>query len=84
MPLRLRRRDAAAPQDYETRLAQAIRGGGDRAPVAAMRLLEHLDPPTLQAAAARLAEQQTLNVEVFDRLADAWETYRHIRHLSWD
>jgi hypothetical protein len=31
-----------------------------------------------------MAEHCTLTVDAFDRLADAWESYRHVKHLGWD
>jgi hypothetical protein len=84
VPLRARKRGLAATQTYEARLALGVRDAGSGAPLAAMRLLEYLDPPTLQAALVRLDELGALSVEAFDFLADAWETYRHLRHQSWD
>jgi hypothetical protein len=49
-----------------------------------MTLLEHLDPATLQAALALLARHGTITSDAFDCVADAWETYRHLKDLSWD
>jgi hypothetical protein len=49
-----------------------------------MTLLEHCDPRTLEAAVALLGDHDTVSQDAFDRLADAWETYRHVQHQSWD
>jgi len=73
-----------APQCYEARLARAIREGGTNASTAAMTLLEYRDPPSLKAAVALVASQGAVTTDAFDCIADAWETYRHLRQLSWD
>ncbi len=77
---------AAIPcsERYEARLARCVLAGGPDAVAAAMALLEHGDPPTLDAAVALLTTAGGITEDAFDRLADAWETYRHVRHLSWD
>lgn len=73
-----------APQCYEARLARAIREGGANASTAAMTLLEYGDPSSLEAAVALVAAQGAVTTDAFDCVADAWETYRHLRQLSWD
>jgi hypothetical protein len=47
-------------------------------------LMESCEPETFEGAVALLAGQGTVTVDAFDRVADAWETYRHLRHVSWD
>jgi hypothetical protein len=47
-----------------------------------MTLLEHADPPTLTAAL--IADVGAVTQHAFNCVADAWETYRHVKHLSWD
>ncbi len=69
---------------YDARLARTILGGGANAPAAAMMLLEYCEPSTLDAAVALIAGHGTVAQDAFDCVADAWETYRHVRHLSWD
>jgi len=49
-----------------------------------MVLLESCEPETIEGAVALLADQGTVTVDAFDRVADAWETYRLLRHVSWD
>lgn len=71
-------------QCYEARLTRAIREGGSDASAAAMTLLEYRDPSSLEAAVALVAAQGAVTTDAFDCVADAWETYRHLRQLSWD
>ncbi len=84
MPVRASGVEASNPERYEVRLARSVLAGGPGATVAARALLEHSDPPTLDAAVALLMAAGPLTEDAFDRLADAWETYRHVKHLSWD
>lgn len=49
-----------------------------------MALLERRQPETLDAALGLLAGHGRLTTDAFDRVADAWTTFRHIKHLSWD
>lgn len=84
MPLRASRTSATGQESYEARLARTITQGGPGATAAAMTLLEHCDPPTLQDAIALLGNHLTVSQDAFDHLADAWETYRHIKHQYWD
>ncbi len=49
-----------------------------------MNLLEYSAPETLDEAVAMVASYGTVTTDVFDRVADAWETYRHFKDLSWD
>ncbi len=69
---------------YDARLARGILEGGPDAPTAAMALLEYRDPPTLAAAVALLADYGTATEAASSCVADAWETYRHVKHQSWD
>jgi hypothetical protein len=73
-----------APASYEARLAQLVLLGTPDGSLAAMTLLERCEPQTIGAAIALVAGQGRLTVDAFDRLADAWETYRHLKHLGWD
>lgn len=69
---------------YEARLARRVLDGGSNASAAAMTLLEYREPQTLSAAIALVAAQGAVTEDAFDRLEDAWETYRHLQHLCWD
>lgn len=84
MPLRAARTTTVVSESYDARLARAILAGGSNAPAAAMALLESQEPATLSAAVALVADHGTMTQGAFDCVADAWETYRHVRHLSWD
>lgn len=75
---------AALSAPHDVRTAVVVLEGGTEAQTAAMTLLECCDPPTLAAALALLAERGSLTVAAFDCVADAWETYRHVKHHSWD
>jgi hypothetical protein len=61
-----------------------ILDGAPDASQAAMKLLDYSDPETLDGAVALVAAHGTLTTEAFDCVADAWETYRHFKDLSWD
>ncbi len=82
--LRAARAMTAVSEHYDARLARAILEGGSSASAAAMMLLEYRDPSTLDAAVALVADQGTVTEDAFDCVADAWETYRHLKHLCWD
>ncbi|MFZ2050490.1 MAG: hypothetical protein WB698_01545 [Solirubrobacteraceae bacterium] len=69
---------------YDARLARSILEGGPDAPAAAMTLLEYDDPLTLTAAVALIANYGMVTKDAFSCLANAWETYRHVRYQSWD
>jgi hypothetical protein len=84
MPMRAARAVTAAAESYDARLARVILEGGSRASAAAMTLLELREPATLDAAVAFVARQCRVTRDVFDCVADAWETYRHVKHLTWD
>ncbi len=74
----------AVSERYDARLARSILEGGSNASTAAMTLLEYRDPATLDAAVALVADQGTVTEDAFSCIADAWETYRHLKHLCWD
>ena len=84
MPLRAHRAEIVASESYDARLARSVLRAGVDAEAAAMALLEHSEPPTLDAAVALIARHGAIGEAAFDCLADAWETYRHLRHFSWD
>lgn len=84
MPVRAVPTGGAVSERYEARLARAVLNGAANAPAAAMELLEHSEPATRDAAVALIADHGTMTVGAFDCLVDAWETYRHVRYLSWD
>lgn len=84
MPMRAARARAATSQIYAARLARCILEGEPSAAAAAMTLLEYLDPPALGVAVALIADQGEVTPDVFDCVADAWEIYRHFKHLAWD
>jgi hypothetical protein len=75
---------SGAAELYDARLARAILQGGGRAPAAAATLLDYCEPSTLDAAIRLISRHGTVSQDAFDCVADAWETYRHMRHLSWD
>lgn len=74
----------ALSERHDVRPVGVVLEGGAEAQTAAMTLLECWDPPTLAAALALVAERGDLTVAAFDCVADAWETYRHVKHHSWD
>lgn len=82
--MKARRDTLAGVASYERRLANGILDGGDDASQAAMKLLEYSSPETLGEAVVLVATHGTVTTDVFDRVADAWETYRHFKDLSWD
>ncbi|MFI4978089.1 MAG: hypothetical protein ACHQC8_05375 [Solirubrobacterales bacterium] len=84
--LRAARARVVVSERYETRLARAILEGGSNASTAAMTLLEYRDPATLDASLALVADQGAVTEDAFNcvAVADAWETYRHLKHLAWD
>ncbi|HVA20213.1 MAG TPA: hypothetical protein VMU55_08560 [Solirubrobacteraceae bacterium] len=84
MSLRAAEAPAAVSECYDARLARSILAGGSSAPRAAMTLLEYRDPATLDAAIALVAGEGRVTGDAFDCVADAWETYRHLKHLCWD
>ena len=84
MPLRAAATNAGVCESYDARLARSVLEGGLNAPTAAMTLLEYRDPATLDAAVALLADFGTVTEDAFNRIADAWETYRLVKHQSWD
>ncbi len=84
MPLRAAVAPPIVSERYDARLARLILAGGSSAPQAAMNLLENRDPATLDAAVGLVADEGSLTEGAFDCVADAWETYRHLRHLCWD
>jgi hypothetical protein len=84
MPLRAAAVRVTASERYDARLARCVLAGGPDAPTAAMALLEYGDPPTLTAAVALLADYGTVTEDAFSCVANAWETYRHVKYQSWD
>ncbi len=75
---------ARRSKSYDARLAERVLLGGKNAEQAAMALLERCQPETLSAAVGLLEGHGRLTTHAFDRLADAWGTFRHVKHLSWD
>lgn len=84
IPLRAAEAPAVVSERYDARLARDVLAGGSSAPRAAMTLLEYRDPGTLDTAIALFAEEGAVTGDAFDCVADAWETYRHLKHLCWD
>jgi hypothetical protein len=84
MPLRAAEAPAIVSERYDARLARIILADGSSASQAAMTLLEYRDPATLDAAVGIVSEEGTVTEDAFDCVADAWETYRHLKHLCWD
>jgi hypothetical protein len=82
MPLRAA--GAKVTGSHTGQLAKCVLAGAPDASQAAIILLESCEPETIDAAVALLADQGTVTVDAFDRIADAWETYRHLKNLSWD
>ena len=75
---------ATRSTSYDAQLAERVLLGGKNAEQAAMALLERCQPETLEDAVGLLARHGRLTGQAFDRLADAWATFRHVKHLSWD
>lgn len=84
MPLRAQREQIAFCEDYEARLARLILCADAGAEAAAMALLEYSDAPTLDDVLNLIARHGVIGEAAFDCVADAWETFRHVRHFSWD
>ncbi len=84
MPLRASGTSVGGLETYEARLARSVLGGDSSAEASARALLEHSDPATLDAAVGLVVPFGAITADAFDCLADAWETYRHFKHLSWD
>jgi hypothetical protein len=84
MPLRPGRPMMVPPATFEGRLAQLILTGAPNASQAAMALFERFEPQTVGAAVSLVSRQGRVTADAFDRIADAWETYRHLQHLTWD
>lgn len=72
------------PTAFEAQLAQRILVGTPNASEAAMTLFERCQPQTIGAAVGLVASHGRVTVDAFDRVADVWETYRHLKNLSWD
>jgi hypothetical protein len=72
------------PGDYDQRLAWRVRECAENAVGAALMLFERWDPPTLDHAVELVCIDHRPSSETFDAIADAWERYRHQRHLPWD
>lgn len=51
---------------------------------AALTLMERNDPRTLRQALAVAGDETSLNAASFEVVAEAWDRYFHIRHMSWD
>lgn len=75
---------AGQPRQYMHPLAQDVLSGRTGADHAAMELLERFQPRTIEEAVKLLSADGAPSVEAFDRVVDAWATYRHTMHLSWD
>lgn len=84
MPSEVARARAAISEQHRTQLARSILGGGSNADEATMMLLEYCEPTSLEAAVALLVDQGAVTGAAFDRVADAWETYRHLKDVTWD
>ena len=84
MPLEAAQARAAVSERHRAQLARTILGGGSNADEATMMLLEYCEPTSLEAAVALLVDQGTVTGAAFDCVADAWETYRHLKDVTWD
>ncbi len=71
------------PTNYEERLAQRVLTG-QRAREAALNLFERTGPQSLDEAIAKVCADRRPAAPAFDAIADAWDTYRHLKHLPWD
>lgn len=72
---------AQQPCQYTHPLAQDVLNGRTGAET---ELLERFQPLTINEAIRLLGTDGAPSVEAFDRVVDAWATYRHTMHLSWD
>jgi hypothetical protein len=77
------RRADRLPTQFE-RLAQRVNGGGAGAVEAALELLERSEPATFSEAVRLVSADGMPAGAAFDAIADAWETYRLVRHMPWD
>lgn len=84
MALKPARATTVPPATFEGRLAQLILIGAPNASQAAMALFERFEPQTIGAAVSLVSSQGTVTADAFDRIADAWESYRHLQYLTWD
>jgi hypothetical protein len=84
VPLRAAGARVLASEGVEARLARYLLADSPTAAATAMTLLEYYEPCSLDIAVALIAGQGVVAVQVFDAVADAWERYRHVRHLAWD
>ena len=51
---------------------------------AALPLMERHDPGTLREALALAGDETSLTAANFEIVAEAWDRYFHMRHMSWD
>jgi hypothetical protein len=70
--------------DCDERLRAQVLGGETGALDAALALMERHDPRTLRQALAIAGDETSLNAASFEIVAEAWDRYFHIRHMSWD
>lgn len=82
--MQLRAHEYPTTSRYEVQLARAVVTGQPNAYQAATTLLELCDPASLDRAVGLIADRGAVTVEAFDRLADAWERFRHVKDLSVD
>jgi len=72
---------SSQPSEYTHPLVQEVLAGAEQA---ARELLERFQPRTIEEAVGLLRADGAPSAKAFDRIADAWATYRHTMHLSWD
>jgi hypothetical protein len=68
---------------YDDRLAREVLDGEGDA-IAAIASFERQEPASLTAAAQLLSGHGTLTTEAFDRVACAYDIYRHVRNMPCD
>jgi hypothetical protein len=70
--------------DCDERLRAAVLAVEPNAVDAALALMERYDPETLREAVLLAGDATSLNAANFDVVAEAWDRYFHMRHMSWD
>lgn len=75
---------AACLDDCDERLRASVLAGELDALDAALTLMERHDPRTLREALMLAGDETSLTAASFEVVADAWDRYFHMRHMSWD
>ena len=71
-------------ENCDQRLRSTVLAGESGAIDAALTLMERHDPRTLREALRLAGDETSLNAASFEVVAEAWDRYFHMRHMSWD